>query len=287
MKKLKCNNTINIPSSESYRTHFFNDPLFGHLKKIFISDSNNKKYVFDLNYIVQIDTITEKITSIKNNITDTNNAYNKLLYIHNQLILNHGSFMHELPEQILAVKYLTGHEKVLELGGNIGRNSLIIGFLLREKNNNNFVTLETDETIANQLHENRIANNMDFQIENSALSKRKLIQKDWNTIVSDELLDGYKPVNIISYDDLMKKYNIQFDTLILDCEGAFYYILLDMPEILNNINLIIMENDYHNIDHKITIDNILREKNFGLIYLEPGEWGPCSSNFYEVWKRNL
>ena len=31
----------------------------------------------------------------------------------------------------------------------------------------------------------------------------------------------------------------KFDTLILDCEGAFYNILKDMPEILDNINLII------------------------------------------------
>jgi hypothetical protein len=35
-----------------------------------------------------------------------------------------------------------------------------------------------------------------------------------------------------------------FDTLVLDCEGAFYYILQDTPEILEGIKLLIMENDY-------------------------------------------
>jgi bifunctional polynucleotide phosphatase/kinase len=49
----------------------------------------------------------------------------------------------------MVVKYLTGNEKVLEIGGNIGRNSLIIAYILG--NRNNFVTLECDENIAKQL----------------------------------------------------------------------------------------------------------------------------------------
>jgi len=63
------------------------------------------------------------------------------------------------------------------------------------------------------------------------------------------LLNGYKWVKTITYDDLKLKYKINFDTLVLDCEGAFYYILMDMPEILENIKLIIMENNYHNFSH--------------------------------------
>jgi hypothetical protein len=74
--------------------------------------------------------------------------------------------------------------------------------------------------------------------------------------------------------------------LVLDCEGAFYYILMDMPEILNNINLIIMENDYHDINHKRYIDNILRENNFIVEYSQQGGWGPCFHNFFEVWKKH-
>ncbi len=80
--------------------------------------------------------------------------------------------------------------------------------------------------------------------------------------------------------------NNDFDTLVLDCEGAFYYILMDMPEILNNINLIIMENDYWDITQKHYIDNILFKNNFYRDYVESGGWGPCYNNFYEVWKKN-
>ena len=147
------------------------------------------------------------------------------------------------------------------------------------------MTLECDPNIAAQLTHNRDLNNMKFHIESSALSNRKLIQKGWDTIASDTLLPGYKPVNIISWNNLNNKYNIKFDTLVLDCEGAFYYILMDMPEMLNNISLIIMENDYWDISHKNYIDNILTQHNFYVDYSEGGGWGPCVNNFFEVWKR--
>jgi len=71
----------------------------------------------------------------------------------------------------------------------------------------------------------------------------------------------------------------------LDCEGAFYYILMDIPEILNNIHLIIMENDYWDITHKQYVDNVLTKNGFYRNYVKSGGWGPCQSNFFEVWKK--
>ena len=211
--------------------------------------------------------------------------FDKLSNLQSRLKLDFGTFTDEYPEQMMAVRYLKGNEKVLEIGGNIGRNSLIISSILNMNDNNNFVTLESDDEFSKQLIHNKEINNLNFYIENSALSKRNLIQKSWNTIVSDVLLDGYKKVNIINFEQLKEKYNIDFDTLVLDCEGAFYYILLDMPEILDNIKLIIMENDYLNESHKKFIDNVLIEKGFRLDYIEGGGWGHFANNFFEVWKK--
>jgi hypothetical protein len=128
-------------------------------------------------------------------------------------------------------------------------------------------------------------NNFNFHIESSALSKRKLIQKDWLTIESVILLDGYTNINTITLDELYTKYNIEFDTLVLDCEGAFYLILVDMPEILSNINLIIMENDYIDISNKKYVDEILIKNNFYRDYVESGGHWDKYNNFYEVWKK--
>jgi FkbM family methyltransferase len=271
--KLKKNNIIQIPNNEIKRKQLFKL----NFKKFFIK-MNNKMFEFTDNYIVYINLITKNIHTIC-----TNN--NKLNNLHSVLKLKHGNFKQELPEQQMIVKYLSGYNNVLEIGSNIGRSSLIISSILKESNNYNFVTLETDKITYQQLLENKQLNNLYFHIENSALSKRKLIQKDWITIASDVLLDEYKEVNTITWEELNNKYNIQFDTLVLDCEGAFYYILMDMPEILNNINLIIMENDYNNITKKEYIDNVLLKNNFHVEYSECGGWGPCKDFFYEVWKK--
>jgi FkbM family methyltransferase len=217
--------------------------------------------------------------------SEENHINNKINRIHSKLNIKYGTFNEELPEQKMVVKYLTGNEKVLEIGGNIGRNSLVIASILED--NSNFVTLECDLNIANQLTENRDLNNFNFHVENSALSNRKLIQKGWETIPSDYLQENYSWVNIITLDKLKSKYNIEFDTLVLDCEGAFYYILMDMPEILNNINLIIMENDYLDISNKNFVDETLIKNNFIIDYTESGGWGPCSNNFFEVWRKKV
>jgi FkbM family methyltransferase len=271
-------NIITIPMGDNNRASYFTDPFPGILKKIFILHNNN---ISEYN-----DYLTIKINMLNNTITTMNEQVinDKIKHIHSKLNIKYGTFNEELPEQKMAVRYLTGNEKVLEIGGNIGRNSLIIASILED--NNNFVTLECDTNIAEQLRENRDLNKLNFHIEKAALSNRRLIQRGWDTIPSDTLQNGYKWVNTITLNNLKAKYNIEFDTLVLDCEGAFYYILMDMPEILNNIKLIIMENDYWDISHKNYIDEILRKNNFYTDYQESGGWGPCFNNFFEVWKKS-
>jgi hypothetical protein len=60
---------------------------------------------------------------------------------------------------------------------------------------------------------------------------------------------------------------------------------MDMPEILNNVNLIIMENDYWEIEKKQFVDDVLIKNGFDTVYRKEGGWGPCFKNFYEVWRK--
>jgi FkbM family methyltransferase len=280
LTKLCFNNIIKIPEKDDNRAHYFGDPLLGILKSIFITNNLGQTTEYNEKMEILINIETEIITAVDNDFYE-----NKLETIHNSVKLDFGSFKEEYPEQIMAIKYLTGNEKVLEIGGNIGRNTLVIASILKE-NCKHFVSLESDSFIASQLIHNRDINKFNFHIENSALSKRKLMQRGWDTIVvTDGILDGYNPVNTINFSELYSKYNIDFDTLVLDCEGAFYYILMDMPEVLNNINLIIMENDYWDINKKNFVDNILLQNGFKVDYRKHGGWGPCFDKFYEVWKR--
>jgi hypothetical protein len=299
--QLKYDNFIIIPFGDFNRSKYFNDHLYGIEKNVFVV-SDEFFYEYNGNTCVKININDNSIFTekIENSIRNNEIINNKISKLHSKLQIKYGSFDDELAEQKMALQYLTGNEKILEIGGNIGRNSLIIASIL--ENNGKLVTLECDSNVAKLLTENRDLNHLNFNIENSALSSRKLMQKavpyvpdgnkvliqtDYETIVGDTLVDGYDWVNTITLAELKSKYNIDFfDTLVLDCEGAFYYILMDMPEILENINLIIMENDYHEISHKEYIDKILRKNDFYVDYVEGDGWGPCENNFFEVWKKH-
>jgi len=287
IQHLKYNNYLIIPAGDVVRARIFTDPLPYVLKSIFVVSESGMTECNDSSNIYIDITTGSVLKDIPESIRFLDPIV-KLTHLQNKLNLRYGTFADELPEQKMAVRYLKGTESVLEIGGNIGRNSLIISSILKDPSK--LVVLESDTDISIQLTKNRDINGLNFHIENAALSKRKLIQKEWDTIVSDTLLKGYKPVSIITYAELMDKYKIQFDTLILDCEGAFYYILQDMPEVLNGIKLIIMENDYKDGTHKEYVDSILKKNNFYVDYKEPGGWWwepcPCRNNFFEVWIRN-
>jgi len=178
----------------------------------------------------------------------------ELEQIYNSIKINNGIMKSEQKLHEMCIKYLIGDEKILEIGGNIGKTTLIVAHILNNSNLNNdlnFVTMECNLNTANKLKENKELNNFNFHIEKSALSNKILIQKGpQETIASNTLRKGFEYVNTITYEQLIQKYNINFDTLIIDCNGGFYHILIDIPEILNNIKLIIMKNEYDTLNKK-------------------------------------
>jgi FkbM family methyltransferase len=270
INNLMNNYIINIPSGEEKRNLLFSDPCPNIEKKIFVKNDDKALYI-------ECNNNKELNIHIKN--TD-------LSALHQKLIINHGDFNLELPEQQMIYMFLTGNEKILEFGGNIGRSSIIASSILKDSKNH--LVLETDKNNVSKLYENRNLNNLEFHIEDKALSKKKLIQHYWTCEISDYLKDGYFWVDICDYDYIKNKYNIDFDTLIIDCEGAFYYIIIDFPEIINNINLIIMENDYYNNNHYIYIKYFLIDNGFTCVYIKSldSDMFDTNANFYEVWKKN-
>lgn len=273
--RITCNNSICDMT--------FGDPLPNVVKSIYVAVSDSVYELKDPNIvmIVRDDKIADVITPDKINST--------VALLHSKIQLKHGTMDDELPEQKMMLRYFLGRDpasiKVLELGANVGRNTIMIANVLGEHAATNFVTMECDTRIASQLKENQQLNNLNFHICTAALSQRNLIQRGWDTFVSDVVLSGFTKVDTITWSDLLIKYAIDFNTLVLDCEGAFYYILCDMPEVLDNISLIIMENDYHNYDHKLEVDRILTEKGFRVDYQEAGGWGKCQNRFFEAWIR--
>jgi len=305
-------NNVNIlyaPCLDMKRSILYGDPCPGVLKNVKILNivfneetilkCNECAYVLPLNHKVYVIKCLDDFIDIINYVTPEEIAQHKLDFIHSNLklkYLNYGEywlFQEEYPEQLLSARYIKGNERILEIGGNIGRNSLVISYILKNSRlmhneNNLLVTLECNCEIAKHLKVNKDINSLDFFVEEFAISNKKLIQKDWEVHEFDhDLLDlptGFSVVPTIDLHYLRKKYGF-FDTLILDCEGSFYGILKNFPEILDGINLIIMENDYHDIQNKIFIDSVLFKHNFYVKYEEKGGWGPCKEFFYQVWDR--
>jgi FkbM family methyltransferase len=208
-----------------------------------------------------------------------------LFNIHNEIIINHGNKYDEYPEQFLSVRFIKPDDCVLEIGGNIGRNSCVISKILN--NSNNLLVIESDPLSVSKLEENKNINSLNFKIEGSAISKVPLIQNEWNTkpIIDNLIPDEWKIINTITWNDLKQKYNMKFNVLVADCEGALYYILKDEPEFLNGFQTILIENDFTDITHKEFVDEEFKRNNFKLVFKLAGGFGPCFFNFYEAWQK--
>jgi len=297
LQKCSSDNYVFIPPTDICRTKFFTDPYVWKHKNIKLLDDNcNIVKIFNENEIVVLSKSLNVISVEKPYIKiwwneigkKIEDPKSKLDMLHSYLMIDHGDITKEYPEQLMSIKFINENAKVLELGANIGRNTCVIATILND--DRNLVTMECNDGIVSQLIHNKQKNDFNFHIEPCALSKRKLIYKHWDTMVSDVLLSGYKQCNIISFDELKQKYNIEFDTLVLDCEGAFYQILIDEPDILKNINMIIIENDFRDINHKKFVDDQLFKNEFKLIYSEKGIYDdgvlrPCAEYFYQVFKK--
>jgi FkbM family methyltransferase len=218
----------------------------------------------------------------------------KLEDIQLKLILDYGSISDEYQEQEMAVMYIKPDDFVLEIGGNIGRNSCVIAHLLNDSKN--LVVFESSHTFAQQLKENRDTNNLNFHIEDCAISKYDLYQKEWNTKPVNEMTDEdyastcWTKIKTSTWSDIKNKYNnICFNTLVADCEGALYYILRDEPTFLENFKKIIIENDFQDYNHKLYVDEEFKKLNFKRVYVKALSdmhmliFDKVREFFYEVW----
>ena len=139
----------------------------------------------------------------------------------------------ERPEQELIAKFLPRDCCVLEFGGESGTTALIIDKILRYPERH--VVVEPSSKSIEKLNNTKRIYNAKFEIAYGFLGKKRDLH--------EKLWDECKNCKMWSLIELQKLVKSKFDVLIVDCEGAFYNILNDFPEILDNIKLIIIEMD--------------------------------------------
>jgi len=266
---------ITIPETEEGRTALFGDPIWGSQKHILVNGE-----------VIKTGQPCYIPTSKLPNLAYIGNPHGRLKQIHSSLKFT-GDITEEYPEQVMAVSFINPSDRVLELGSNIGRNTVIISSILNDSSN--LTTLETDSKNIQTLTKNRDDNGFCFKIINAALSKRALWQKWWVTTPSDTSpgADWFQ-VKTVDLSEIGKDFNV----LVADCEGALYYILQDFPELLNNVVTILVENDYRSMEHLLWVENHFKSKGFVLRYAAPSDEArgynlPSHRNFFQTWQRCL
>jgi FkbM family methyltransferase len=292
-----------VPADEAERIKLFGDrPPAGMRKTIkVVSTKNNQtvEEVFEpgqevfrvLNHETQEYEAVPKPswTEVQRTPHSVMSPEKKLRILHSISRLAHCSSFEEYPEQILAMKYIPHDAVILELGGNGGRNSVTLGYII-SPNSHNMVVFESAQLPCEVLRENRDLNNLKFYVENAALSKVRLQQNYWTTKPigpSGRPDPSWIEIKTMTWSALQSKYRLPFDTLVADCEGALYQILHDEPDMLRNFRLIILENDFSTVEEASFVHNHFMQHGFRVICECDGPQNPPKINFYQVWRRDF
>ena len=184
-----------------------------------------------------------------------------------------GSIQDEFIEQVMSCMAITNYyktgDKILEIGCNIGRNTLVLSNLVGSEN---IVSIDAAHEFVITCRQNLQNNNFsNFTVLPVAISNTPLKRKDWTTYEYDRsqpLEENYHYVNTITWTDFKKHYGT-FQILVADCEGALYKIIQENSDFLDTIHTIIVENDYKTVEEKEAIDIFYITKGFVRIFNFP------------------
>jgi len=158
--------------------------------------------------------------------------------------------LYECGERLNINKNIDKDDIVLEIGGNRGITSKLIASKL--SNSNNLLVIEPSVNAYKKLEV--VGNQIGFQSFNGCLSSVPLyMKKEENPIMGKlhELADyvvvssvkSDDVIPVLTYGELKETYNLEFNTLVMDCEGCYKEIFNDFPEIFDDIKKILIEWD--------------------------------------------
>jgi len=128
----------------------------------------------------------------------------------------------EREEQYVSHDYIMPHSTVLELGARYGVVSCVINHKLEHPTHH--VCVEPDASVIACLKDNRKAHKAHFRIVNGIISNKKVYLKKsgYASRVVSAASSSTDSATIPTYtiQQLETKYNLQFDTLVADCEGC-------------------------------------------------------------------
>ena len=140
----------------------------------------------------------------------------------------------EIVEQNLVEKYVKPNDKVLELGARYGSVSIRTNKILNDKSSHYVV--EPDSAVWECLENNMKINNCNFNIIKGVIGKKQysVCQNKYSTYTYED-----KDGKTESFD----LPNIDFNVLIVDCEGFFETFYNENKPLFDKLKTIIFEGD--------------------------------------------
>ena len=177
----------------------------------------------------------------------------------------------EIVEQNLVKTYVKPDDKVLELGARYGSVSIVTNKIINDKSSHYVV--EPDSAVWEALQTNMKLNDCNFNIIKGVISKKKLnvCQNNYSTYTYE---DQESPIQRYEIPE------INFNVLIVDCEGFFETFYNENKSFFKNLKTIIFESDE---PERCNYDYLLEEfSNLGFKIVKCIEEPTCKNMFHYV-----
>lgn len=148
---------------------------------------------------------------------------------------------YELPERTLVKKHIPPDACVLEMGASLGVISCVIN--RRLTNARRHVAVEANQELLPAIETNRAQNGCHFFIEHCIISTRETAYfRPTSNSDGGQVSDrGLISLPIRDFTEIEASYELSFDTVIMDIEGAEIAFITEYEAILPRIRTIIVE----------------------------------------------
>jgi FkbM family methyltransferase len=150
----------------------------------------------------------------------------------------------ERNEQKLARDFIRKNDIVLELGARYGSVSCVINANLKNKLNQ--LSVEPDDRVWEALERNKKVNGCEFHILKGFISNVTLGLTNldsWEGYGSTFVEKDDSKIKSYTYAEIKRKFNLDFNVLVADCEGFLERFLDENPSIYEEMRIIIFEAD--------------------------------------------
>jgi len=163
--------------------------------------------------------------------------------------------------------YIPRDSTVLEIGARYGTVSFVINERLNDRTKH--VVIEPDARVWDALQTNKKKLESEYTIVHKVLASRPMFfypKPEKNGYGSSTCYTARHAEDIqvdnITYAELKEQTGLTFDTVVIDCEGCIQQLFTDFPDLLEDVNLVLYEQDKEEFCNYSVVEHTLRDSGF-------------------------